>query len=186
MAALLLCFGLSTTVEAQKVAKKKKIKYSRSITVNPVALFFNNIQFTYEQRIPKKLNSWTAGAIWNEYNAYYGYEAHGSYRWYLNKQIGQKYLPLEGFSAGPAVSMGYFMVQDDTGTVTSGEGFGATIGGEVAYKMIFEKGLTMEFYGCARFMVVTPDSDFYPLKKYNNLSVGVNIGYSMPAAKKKK
>ncbi len=184
IAALLIGFCFSNTAEAQKVAKKKKIKYSRSITVNPVGLAFNNLQITYEQRIPKKQNSWTVGGIWNDYNGYYGYEAHGSYRWYLNKQIGQKYLPLEGFSAGPAISMGYFMLQSDA-VDAANEGLGITLGGEVAYKMIFAKGLTMEFYGCVRAMVLTPDDEFYPMDKYGIFSAGVNLGYSMPIAKKK-
>jgi hypothetical protein len=184
IAALLIGFCLSVPAEAQK-AKMKKIKYSRSFTVNPVALAFNNVQFTYEQRIPKKMNSWSTGLIWNNYNGYYGFELHGSYRWYLNKQIGQKYLPLEGFSVGPAVSLGYFMVEEELTPDPREEGLGITIGAEAAYKIILNKGLTAEPYLCFRYMVLTPDDTFYPSDKYGMFSLGVNVGYSLPKAKKK-
>ncbi len=151
-AACLIALALTSVPGQQAQAQAR----DHSISADPLGLAFGMLNATYEQRV----GGTTA----------FGFG--GSYRWYFNLNDGKS--PLEGLSAGPAVTIGFW---DYGGYKIFNESYGGTsiaIGGELAYKWIFNQ-FVVEPILRVNFNV----TDVSGLgSTYRGYGLGVNLGYA--------
>jgi hypothetical protein len=159
--ALLVMFGGAVqNVQAQK----KSMNYTKSITANPVALAFNIFNATYEQQIGP-VNSFTAFGSYYGAGSWSAFALGGSYRWYL---MSDDQRPIKGLSAGPLATLSFW--NSDVDGVDGITGIG--IGGEIAYKWVFNEGFAIEPIVQLNYMFIEDNISYSPL------GVGVNLGYS--------
>ncbi len=162
-AAVLLVIALSFIPTQRADAQAR----DHSITADPIGLAFGLLNATYEQRVGNA-NSFTVfGSYWS-YSEWTAVGFGGSYRWYFNLNDGKT--PLEGLSAGPMISVGFW---DWGGPFASFDGgTSIAIGGELAYKWIFNQ-FVVEPILRLNFNV----ADINGLD-YRAYGLGVNLGYA--------
>ncbi|MFA6571662.1 MAG: hypothetical protein WCT77_10580, partial [Bacteroidota bacterium] len=124
--ALALLVLSSTGVFAQK--------YTHAISANPIGLVFGLFNATYEQQVAP-INSFTINGYYWSIVDWAAYGIGGSYRWYP-KLFDDGKRPLEGFSCGPLVQIGFWK-WNGWGTYSDYGGVSFAIGGEAAYKWVF-------------------------------------------------
>ncbi|PKL85185.1 MAG: hypothetical protein CVV22_09150 [Ignavibacteriae bacterium HGW-Ignavibacteriae-1] len=146
---------------AQRVVKN----YNQSIGVNPIGLAFGFFNAKYEQQVTAE-NSFTVDALYWGFAGWSAFGVGGSYRWYLFQEEDKA---LRGFGFGPAVSLGFWSFEHST---FSG-GTSLSIGGEAAYKWVFEGGFVVEPYVSLTFNVL----DISGLT-YRPFGLGVVLGYA--------
>ena len=161
--------------------------YNDAISIEPINLLFMDVVATYESKFSDKnslaftLNyfSWSTGGLFGYEgftDTYIGLSA--TYRfyifdWYFDKH--KKHGPIEGFSFGPAVAVGYSTYSYGgwnyiTNTWDSKKSIAFSIGGEAAYKWVFSENWFLE--GIAKLWLTFPtDAHFTDWG-------GVKIGYT--------
>lgn len=166
-AACLIALALTSVPGQQAQAQAR----DHSISADPLGLALGMLNATYEQRVGST-NSFTVyGSYWS-ISDWTAFGFGGSYRWYFNLNDGKT--PLEGLSAGPAVTIGFW---DFGGYKIFNESYGGTsiaIGGELAYKWIFNQ-FVVEPILRVNFNV----TDVSGLgSTYRGYGLGVNLGYA--------
>ncbi|MCO5252495.1 MAG: hypothetical protein M9949_13895 [Candidatus Kapabacteria bacterium] len=146
---------------AQRVVKN----YNQSIGVNPIGLAFGFFNAKYEQQVSAD-NSFTVDALYWGFAGWSAFGVGGSYRWYLLQENDKA---LRGFSFGPAVSIGFWSFEN----ATWGGGTSLGIGGEAAYKWVFEGGFVVEPYVSITFNALDLDG-----LSYRPFGMGVVLGYA--------
>jgi len=157
----------STNSFAQEAAAKD---YNQSIGVNPIGLIFGLVNVTYEQQLSAE-NSFTVNVNYWDFLGWTAFGFGGSYRWYLMQDQDKA---LKGLSFGPVVAVGFwsydydgFVLKDYAG------GTSFAIGGEAAYKFIFNSGFTIEPIIQLTINVLDVSG-----LAYRSYSIGANLGYS--------
>jgi hypothetical protein len=164
---LIAIFVITSSANAQT---KNSGAYKYTISADPIDLLVSDVlNATFEMKI-NNTNSFTLFASYYHYTEWVsGYGIGGSYRWYIDLfKEGNK--ALKGFSVGPLARISYW-TNDFANTQNSA--FFA-IGGEAAYKWIFEGGWTLEPILRLTFGL----NDVGWLGDYKSFGLGVNLGYS--------
>lgn len=166
LSAIILFSCISYQADAQ--TKVKRVKYNNTLTINPLGLMFGYLPVTYEKAL-KNDNTVTGYLIYADYNSWTAINIGGSYRWYFTTK---KYKPNEGLSAGPMIMAGYWGYD---AKLSDGFESGMTLGlgVEGAYKLIIDKGFTVEPIIQFHYPVLKPKD-----LKYIPYSFGFNLGYS--------
>ncbi len=142
--------------------------YKNSISADPISLAWGFLNLTYENRIGAT-NSFTVfGSYWS-YSNWTAFGIGGSYRWYF--EIGDAKRPLQGLSAGPLVSFGFWDYATSSVHSYSG-GTSAAIGGELAYKWVFGGFVVEPILRLAFNLASISGLD------YRAYGLGVNLGYA--------
>jgi len=171
LSAVILFLCVTSPTDAQ--TKVKRVKFNNSLTANPLALAFGSFPITYEKAL-KGNNTMTCNFTYSSYDGWSAYNIGGSYRWYLLTT--NKYKPNEGFSAGPNILLGYWDADSEKSDGME-PGFMVAIGVEAAYKLIIDKGFTIE--PIVQFNIPIKGKDAAPnIQNYKALSLGINLGYS--------
>ena len=147
------------------------ISYNNAISANPLGLAFGIFNATYENRISAG-NSFTIYASYWSYVDWAAYGLGGSYRWYLNNLVQNNKKPLEGLSAGPAISIGFWKWSGSSIYNNYGNGTSVSIGGEAAYKWVFS-GFVVEPIISISFNLVNINGLIY-----KPFGLGCNLGYA--------
>jgi hypothetical protein len=171
LSAILLFSSVSYNADAQ--TKVKRVKYNNTLSADPIALMFGNMPITYEKAL-KGNNSVTANFTLTNYDGWTGLNLGGSYRWYFLTT--NKYKPNEGLSAGPTLLMGYWLADTENSDGMK-PGFLVAVGAEASYKLVIDKGFSIE--PTVQFNVPIKGKDSAPnIQNYKAFSLGVNLGYS--------
>lgn len=158
---MFIMFGSVNEMHAQKRVRN----YIHSITANPIALAFGVLNVTYEQQIGPK-NSFTGfGSYWS-FGDWTAIGIGGSYRWYI---MADQANPIQGLSAGPLAAIGFWDYDTDTYEGSTS----LAIGGEVAYKWVFDGGFSIEPIAQISFNLLDIEG-----LSYRPVSIGVNLGYA--------
>jgi hypothetical protein len=168
---ILLLSCVSYQADAQ--TKVKRVKYNNTITADPIALMFGNIPITYEKALNGN-NSVTANFTLTSYDGWTGLNIGGSYRWYFLTT--NKYKPNEGLSAGPTLLMGYW-IADTKNSDGMKSGFLVAVGAEASYKLIIDKGFSIEPTIQINYPIKARDNP-PNIQNYKAFTLGVNLGYS--------
>ncbi|MEI6088877.1 MAG: hypothetical protein WCR42_00340 [bacterium] len=171
LSAVILFSCVSYQADAQ--TKVKRVKYNNTLSANPIALMFGNFPITYEKAL-KGNNTVTCNFTYTGYDGWSGFNLGGSYRWYVLTT--NKYKPNEGLSAGPTILFGYWGADSKLSNGNK-SGFLVTLGAEAAYKMVIDKGFSIEPIVQINFPLksksVAPN-----IQNYKAFTLGVNLGYS--------
>lgn len=151
-----------TILNAQRVVKK----YDNAITGNPIALAFGVLDATYEMALSNE-NSFSAGLRISNYRGWSGVGFFASYRWYIFQQ---QYKMLKGLSFGPIATLDFLSYE--TAAFKNSTPLG--VGGEVAYKWIFEGGFVVEPVIKIHFNIINFDGS----DRYRPFTFGINVGYA--------
>lgn len=159
---------------------QKKVKnFNYALTIDPIDIIMPGeaLTVTYEAQISKD-NSYTIfshlaflGSPWQVYNV------GATYKWYL---LAGDTPPLQGLSVGPALALGYAMYESDQPTraeSTYDDGFVAGIGFDVAYKIVVDKGLTIEPNAMVLLNLIDLDG-LDGFSHYPGFQIGINVGYA--------
>lgn len=146
-------------------AQKKVMNYTKSISANPLFLAFGLLNATYEQQIAPT-NSFTVFGSYSSFASWTAFGLGGTYRWYIMPDQEQ---PIKGLSAGPLV--GFEMWSYETDVYESSVSL--AIGGEIAYKWVFDGGFTVEPVAQIKFNLLDVEG-----LTYRPVAVGVNLGYA--------
>ena len=143
--------------------------YNNAISANPIGLAFGMLNATYESRL-SAVNTFTISGYYWKIVDWTAFGFGGSYRWYL-KLLQDNKKPIEGLSAGPALAIGFWKWDGPYGSTLDG-GTSIAIGGEVAYKWVFD-GFVVEpiitiMFNAASITGLT----------YDPFRGGVNLGYA--------
>ncbi len=142
--------------------------YNNAISANPIALAYGMFNATFESRM-SAANSFTISGYYWSFGSWTAFGIGGSYRWYL-KLIQDNKKPLEGLSAGPALAVGFW--KWDNTYYNYGGGTSIAIGGEAAYKWVFD-GFVVEPILQIMFNVANIQG-----LDYRPFGAGVNLGYA--------
>ncbi len=163
---VLIALALAFTASFQNAqAQKKVMNYTKAISANPVFLAFGKVSATYEQQIAPA-NSFTALFIYNSYSSWTGIEFGGSYKWYI---MPDQEKPIKGLSAGPLAALGMWSYK----TEVYDNSMSLAIGGEIAYKWVFDGGFMVEPIAQIVFNILDVEG-----LTYRPVAVGVNLGYA--------
>lgn len=146
---------------AQRVVQN----YNQSIGANPIGLAFGLFNAKYEQQVSAE-NSFTAEVIYWNFAGWSAFGVGGSYRWYLFQESEKA---LKGFSFGPYASVGFWSFEN----ATWGGGTSLAIGGEAAYKWVFDGGFMVEPIVNVNFNILNLDG-----LSYRPFGLGVILGYA--------
>jgi multidrug transporter EmrE-like cation transporter len=154
------------TASVQDLFGQRVVKnYNQSIGVNPIGLAFQFFNAKYEQQVTAD-NSFTVDVIYWGYATWTGFGIGGSYRWYLFQENDKA---LRGFSFGPAVSVGFWSADESV----YNDATALNIGGEAAYKWVFEGGFMVEPYVSLTFNALSITG-----LNYQPFGLGVVLGYA--------
>ncbi len=171
LSAVILFSCVSYQADAQ--TKVKRVKYNNTLSLDPLSFMFGYLPLTYEKSL-KGNNTVTASLIYADYDGWKAINLGGSYRWYLLTT--NKYKPNEGFSAGPSLMLGYWGA-DTKNSDSNKSGILVAIGAEAAYKLVIDKGFSME--PTVRFNYPIKSKDGAPnIQSYKAITLGINLGYS--------
>ncbi|MBI5325257.1 MAG: hypothetical protein HZB41_08310 [Ignavibacteriae bacterium] len=150
--------------------KSTYAQYNNAISANPIGLAFGLFNATYETRVSAN-NSFTVSGYYWKLLDWTAFGFGGSYRWYL-KLLTDNKKPLEGLSAGPAIALGFWKWDGPYGSLVYDGGTSIAIGGEVAYKWVFD-GFVVEPIINIMFNVASLSG-----LTYQPFGAGVNLGYA--------
>ncbi len=154
----------STELSAQKKVTPVE-KYSNGISANPIGLVFGFLNATYEFQTAPENSITISGYYWN-FLGWTAYGFGGSYRFYIVKE--EKKAIIEGFSFGPAASIGFWGYESSL--YSNATSF--AIGGEAAYKWVWG-GFMLEPNVQLMINVLNIEG-----LAYRSFGLGVNIGYA--------
>ncbi len=155
---------LYTLLPGQSIAQP----YSNSISANPIGLAFGVLNATYENKL-SPTNSFTIFGLYYGYTDWAAFGVGGSYRWYLDINEGKR--PIEGLSVGPMAEFGFWSWSGPS-YITNDGGASFAIGGEVAYKWVFNKFVVEPIVRLS-----IPVVKIHGLT-YHSFGGGVNLGYA--------
>ena len=163
---LSVAFILAIFVSSPQISTAAK--YNQNIAANPLGLIFGILNVTYEQQIQPK-NSFTVSGFFYSYDEdWTGGVIGGSYRFYLLQEDKRA---IEGFSFGPLAQIAFWSYN---GHAAYDGGSVFYIGGEAAYKWVFNKNFSVEpifslFFGL---------NQLTGLGGFQSYGLGVNLGYA--------
>jgi hypothetical protein len=189
MAAIFFYLCQLSTVQAQTNTDKTSSHatsstggYSNAISVDPIRLIFGSFDASYELRMGQSNSLVIFGNYWNISGLWSAFGFGASYRWYIDVSDISKINKgaLEGFSVGPAVSVGFWSwtgasFYDPYGVLSSYSG-GASIniGGSAAYKWVFGGGWFVE----PNVGIMFPISHPTGFSGFNVFGLGAGVGYA--------
>lgn len=161
---ILIAFFLSPQQEV-------KAQANQAISGDAVGFLFGVLSATYEQRV-SEWNSFTAMArFWKPDDKRTGFGIAGSYRWYLLPESG---VPLKGFSVGPIAGIENWGYDNDS----IDRLWALYLGGEIAYKFVFNKNFVVEPRIQMQFNLLDDTSNRIRVYDGSNFILGVNLGYT--------
>lgn len=164
------CAFIAFTNSSNAQTSSKSGNYS--LTIDPIDLLVTKVlNATFEAKIDNKTSFTIFGSYYNYNEWWSAFGIGGSYRWYFDIfNEGKK--GLNGFSFGPMAKASFWSVSGVQGDAFDG-GLLISIGGEAAYKWIFDNGFTIE--PIVRLGIGLTDIDGL---NYDSYGFGVNIGYT--------
>ncbi len=173
---LLACFMIAIALIIGSASGLKAQSYHHNISADPIDLLATHVlNATFESQLSAK-NSYTIfGSYYSDdigWGTWKGYGIGASYRWYFKiGDIVNK--PVQGFSAGPFAKLFYWKFDVEGNHIdTYDNGATFVIGGEVAYKWVFD-GFSVE-------PIIRLGINIKDVKGlgYDPMGGGINLGYA--------